>query len=632
MNRTMAVARLGLSGEADALSVTRAYGERLGMLQQQLVAARNDQERNDSQVQLAELIDAYEFLTQTGRHARTQNEDVTKARPAGEVPTQIGPRDAAICMEPGAVLSDRLEIGPMLGQGGMGNVYAARDRLKNENVAIKVLRQDLLFSSAAKERFLAEAKVSCNFSHPNIVNVYDVGVSGGNYYFSMELLKGQTLRQRIERYHRDRRLFTVAEVNEITRQLVDALRYAHRYIVHRDIKPENIWLEQDGTVKLMDFGIARAYSNSDMTQTGMTLGTAYYMAPEQRTDAKEVDWRADQYSLGIVLYELMAGTVPMGAARPLEQLRRDLPRRYARALMRAISPRPEDRWPSLQEFLAELHLRQRRAVWPVAAAVAGMAIATAAAGGIYIYRNLDQVETVQVPVTKGTQGTSNGLEPPPPRAKSNSGGEVDPKAAGGADTQPGLQAGGAQSSGTQTGDPQAGVGSTMSNASTAPDSRSDAIVQLPKPDRLPPKVQTGTGAVAVVSQQVQPRSTQNGSGSAAGDADALRREQCLTQCGRDDGECRSINRRGKQECLKVGAFGGSSVAAAGNNCKFFGQERCQLAADREACLSRMAGRYAECMRTTGGSMSNIRQDCDKVSRDADQLCLSQLRECRVSCQ
>ena len=395
MNRTTAAARLGLSSVEDAISVTRAYGERLGKLQQQLVAAHNDQERDESQAQLAELIEAYEFLTQTGRCARTQNEDVTHARPAGEAPTQMGPRDTSIPMEPGAVLSDRLEIGPMLGQGGMGNVYAARDRLKNENVAIKVLRQDLMFSAAAKERFLAEAKVSCNFSHPNIVNVYDVGVSGGNYYFSMELLKGQTLRQRIEKHHRDRRLFTAAEVNEITRQLVDALRYAHRYIVHRDIKPENIWLEHDGTVKLMDFGIARAFSNSDMTQTGMTLGTAYYMAPEQRTAAKEVDWRADQYSLGIVLYELMAGTVPMGAARPLEQLRRDVPKRYARALMRAISPRPDDRWPSLEELFAELKLRQHKPMWPTAAALAGLVIATATGAGLYIFRNLDQAPTVQ---------------------------------------------------------------------------------------------------------------------------------------------------------------------------------------------------------------------------------------------
>src|SRR6185369_10867461 len=230
---------------------------------------------------------------QTGRYtqASAANESsATVMRTGTEIAQQTPQMDTLIRMEPGAVLSSRLEIGALLGQGGMGNVYAARDRLKDEDVAIKVLRQDLLFSTAAKERFLAEAKVSCNLSHPNIVRVYDVGQSGSYYYFSMERLKGHNLRK-----------------------LIEALRYAHRYIVHRDIKPENIWLADDGTVKLMDFGIARAYSSSHMTQTGMTLGTAYYMAPEQQIAAKDVDWRADQYALGVVLYELLSGQLPTGA-------------------------------------------------------------------------------------------------------------------------------------------------------------------------------------------------------------------------------------------------------------------------------------------------------------------------------
>jgi serine/threonine protein kinase len=139
------------------------------------------------------------------------------------------------------------------------------------------------------------------------------------------------------------------------RQLFEALEYAHRYIVHRDLKPENIWLCEDGTVKLMDFGIARAYSHSQITKTGMTLGTAYYMAPEQQKAAQEVDWRADQYSLGVVLYEMLSGTVPMGAATPLGKLRRDLPKRATRAVMRALAPNPKDRWPSLDELSAQLH-------------------------------------------------------------------------------------------------------------------------------------------------------------------------------------------------------------------------------------------------------------------------------------
>ncbi|MFC4309171.1 serine/threonine protein kinase [Steroidobacter flavus] len=261
---------------------------------------------------------------------------------------------AFVRVEPGAVIADRLEIGDLLGEGGMGCVYAARDRLKGEDVAIKVLRQDLQFSVAAKERFLAEAKVSCNLSHPNIVRVHDVGIIGDTYYLSMERLKGHTLRQQMDRYREQNRAFRIAEVTSIARQLIDALQYAHRYIMHRDIKPENIWLAEDGTVKLMDFGIARAYSNSQMTQTGMALGTAYYMSPEQRAGSKKIDWRTDQYALGVVLYELLAGTLPTGAVQPIEEIRRDLPKRYADALMQAMAPLPKKRFESFNEMLAEI--------------------------------------------------------------------------------------------------------------------------------------------------------------------------------------------------------------------------------------------------------------------------------------
>jgi hypothetical protein len=466
MDKSTAAARLGLSGAVDPAVITRAYGERLGRLQQQLVAANTDQERHESQVQLAELIEAYEYMSQTGRYARTHgDEEVTQARPATPGGTGFNSRDTSIRLESGAVLSDRLEIGPLLGQGGMGYVFAARDRLKNENVAIKVLRQDLMFSAAAKERFLAEAKVSCNFSHPNIVNVYDVGVSGGNYYFSMELLKGQTLRARMEKFHRDRRLFTMAEVNEITRQMVDALRYAHRFIVHRDIKPENIWLEHDGTVKLMDFGIAHANANSDMTQTGMTLGTAYYMAPEQRTAAKEVDWRADQYSLGIVLYELFAGSVPMGAARPLEQIRRDLPKRYARAVMRAIATRPEDRWPSLKELFAELHIQQRKTPWAVAAVAVGVLLAALVGTGLYVYKARSDANTrAQQAKTQVPAPDSNTPKVPVKSADQGSGGD-----AGGLSASNGIKP-------SENGGGQQGTGSNDGGGSNVPSNAGGAAV------------------------------------------------------------------------------------------------------------------------------------------------------------
>ncbi len=354
MNRNAAIARLGLTTEQDVNSVTRAYSECLAQAQQQLVASQTNAGRQQSQSRVAELVEAYEFLTGMQR-TQAAPDNATVIRLAGESDALAVAAMPAFAATPGVVLAERLEIGLLLGQGGMGNVYAAHDRLKDEDVAIKVLRKDLSLSVAAKERFLAEAKVSCSLSHPNIVRVHDVGISGGHYYFSMERLKGQTLRQYMQACQRARRQMRLDEILSMVRQLFEALEYAHRYIVHRDLKPENIWLAEDGTVKLMDFGIARAYSHSQITKTGMTLGTAYYMAPEQQKAAQEVDWRADQYSLGVVLYEMLSGTIPMGAATALAKLRPDLPKRVAHAIMRAMAPKPDDRWASLDELSEALH-------------------------------------------------------------------------------------------------------------------------------------------------------------------------------------------------------------------------------------------------------------------------------------
>ncbi|HWK51223.1 MAG TPA: serine/threonine-protein kinase, partial [Steroidobacter sp.] len=389
MNKEAALASLGLQGTEDHATVARVYGERLAVVQERLVAAQTDGERNTQGARLAELSEAYEYLTGTGRYTNSGEASATVMRSATTL-TPAPSGDTFVRMEPGAVISDRLEIGNLLGQGGMGNVYAARDRLKDEDVAIKVLRQDLQFSIAAKDRFLAEAKVSCSLSHPNIVRVHDVGISGGLYYFSMERLKGHTLRQRMEQYRQSNRVFSVAEVTDIARQLIDALRYAHRYIVHRDIKPENIWLAEDGTLKLMDFGIARAFANSQLTQTGMALGTAYYMSPEQRIGSKEVDWRTDQYALGVVLYELFAGTLPTGAVQPIETIRRDLPKRYAAALMRAMAVMPEDRFQSLNELLAEIEAPPPKKFRYGSLVLIGAGLAAAAAGAFVIVSNQGQ--------------------------------------------------------------------------------------------------------------------------------------------------------------------------------------------------------------------------------------------------
>jgi len=593
MDKSAALARLGLTGGEDAAGVTRAYGQRLSTIQEKLVGAQTDTERLQHQTALSAIVEAYEFLTESGRYTRAPVDDssATMMRDDSMQPPAV--HSTLVRMDTGAVLSGRLEIGERLGQGGMGYVYAARDRLRNEDVAIKVLRQDLSFSSAAKERFLAEAKVSSNLSHPNIVRVYDVGEAGGHYYLSMERLKGQTLRQRIEDYNQARREFSVAEVTDIARQLIDALRYAHRYIVHRDLKPENIWLSEDGTIKLMDFGIARAYSNSQLTQTGMTLGTAYYMAPEQRLDAKEVDWRADLYALGVVMYELLTGTIPMGAVKPLEKVRRDVPLRYAQAVMHAMSPRPDDRSPSLDAFLAELQAPKssgsKAAVW----IVLGLGfVAAAAAGGYYMTREQPVAEPIaQTPADTMTPvaADSNGSLPP---------------------SQPPVETAATQS-------PPAQIVESSTPVETPSAQTAAPVVTEQAPPAAPPVVK-----VAKVDNSAQ-----------------IRRQECLAQCERSDGECRSINRRGKQDCMRAVGFGaaGGFTSAPGSNsaaadCSFYGQARCEYARDRNACLSRISARYNACVTSLSGNTAARRQDCDNNAREADRMCLEEMRECKSYCE
>ncbi|HEV8333722.1 MAG TPA: protein kinase [Steroidobacteraceae bacterium] len=614
MNKESALANLGLQGSEDTATVARVYGERLSVVQDQLIRAQSDAERGDCQTKLSQLVESYELVTQTGRYTKAANDSsATVMRTGTEIAAAAPQGDTAIRMEPGAVLSSRLEIGALLGQGGMGNVYAARDRLKDEDVAIKVLRQDLLFSTAAKERFLAEAKVSCNLSHPNIVRVYDVGLSGSYYYFSMERLKGHNLRHRIEAYEREKREFSIEEVTDIARQLIDALRYAHRYIVHRDIKPENIWIADDGTVKLMDFGIARAYSSVHMTQTGMTLGTAYYMAPEQRIAAKDVDWRADQYSLGVVLYELLAGTLPTGAVKPLETVRRDLPKRYARALMRAMSPKPEDRFSALADLLAEMDGPERK----VAVGIGGLlliaaGVAAAGAGAYFFIKPAaaptqvaatepakePAVEKESMPkepaVTTATTGQSVADSMPPPPTQSDT---PPPKEPPSGDSS-------SKNAAALVGSDSAGSSSTTQVAADA----AEKPVRTSSPTRV--------AAANPVSQ-----------------IDA-RRQECVTQCERDSGECKSLNRRGKQDCMRAVAFGGSGRLQNTNNlnvsCAFYGQARCDRAYDRDACLARMTSRHNECVQLVG-NIASRRQDCEDKARESDKMCLDELRDCRAGC-
>ena len=254
----------------------------------------------------------------------------------------------------GEVLAKRYEILRRIGDGGMGVVYAARDQLREEEVALKVMREHLIRDPLARERFVNEARVASSISHPGIVRVYDIHQTSKITFLTMELLNGCTLRDEIQNRLERQQRFSVEEVKQFGLQLCQALTHAHQSTIHRDIKPENIWICEDGTLKLMDFGIARMMRPSQFASTGLSMGTAYYMAPEQLKAQKDIDHRADQYSTGVVLYELLTGQLPQGAVQSPVEIRRNVPSMMSKAVMTCLAGNPKDRhsdMPALEAIL-----------------------------------------------------------------------------------------------------------------------------------------------------------------------------------------------------------------------------------------------------------------------------------------
>jgi len=353
MTRDEALGVLGMTEAVEPGQVEAALKARLEDLERRLAAAPTPALKEKYQARRTELEAAGQVLRSAGAAvvglSRTQVMDLPLAE-ASLTRGVGGPGVAAVGLEPGTLLSDRYEVRRVLGSGGMGTVYEAMDRLKGERVALKVLLPGLMGNARAQERFLNEAKVACRLSHPNIVRVFDVGYSGQFYYLTMELVEGHTLRERLLAQRAARTPFGVAEALKVGEALCSALGYAHSILVHRDVKPENVFLTEDGQVKLMDFGIARVQTQTEMTRTGVALGTAYYMAPEQLLGLGEIDARADQYSVGVVLYEMLAGQVPTGVVEPLNKTRRDVPAGLSRAVMRTLSAKAEQRFPDMAAF------------------------------------------------------------------------------------------------------------------------------------------------------------------------------------------------------------------------------------------------------------------------------------------
>jgi tRNA A-37 threonylcarbamoyl transferase component Bud32 len=265
-----------------------------------------------------------------------------------------------------AALDDRYVVEREIGAGGMAIVYLARDRKLNREVALKVLRPELGAVLGA-ERFLAEIRISAQLNHPHILDLLDSGEAGGLLYCVLPYVRGESLRDKLDREHR----LSIDAALKITRQIASALDYAHRQgLVHRDIKPENILL-QEGEAMLADFGIALAVQSAGgqrLTQTGLSLGTPQYMSPEQATGDRGIDARSDVYSLAAVLYEMLAGEPPVtgGSVQSIiAKLMTETPTRLRvlrdsvtpaidAAVARALSKTPADRFASAGEFVRTL--------------------------------------------------------------------------------------------------------------------------------------------------------------------------------------------------------------------------------------------------------------------------------------
>lgn len=243
----------------------------------------------------------------------------------------------------------QLEILDLIGQGGMGAVYKARQRGLDRFVALKILPPEAAKDPSFEERFAREARALARLSHPNIVGVHDSGNAGGLFYVLMEYVDGINLRDAIQTGE-----FTPEEALGIVPQICEALQYAHdEGVVHRDIKPENILLDKKGTVKIADFGLARLLrqtpDNFTLTGTHQVMGTPKYMAPEQMEGSHEVDHRADIFSLGVVFYEMLTGELPLGRFDvPSKKVEVDV--RLDEIVLRTLEKEPDRRYQTASEI------------------------------------------------------------------------------------------------------------------------------------------------------------------------------------------------------------------------------------------------------------------------------------------
>jgi len=264
----------------------------------------------------------------------------------------------------GQKINDRYEVIKSIGEGGMANVYLAHDLILDRDVAVKVLRGDLAGDEKFVRRFQREALSASSLSHPNIVEMYDVGEDNGTYYIVMEYIDGKTLKQLIKK----RGALTLSECIDIMVQLTDGIDQAHEsYIIHRDLKPQNIMIQDSGEIKITDFGIAMALNNTQLTQTNSVMGSVHYLPPEQAS-GKGATVKSDIYSMGILFYELLTGNLPFRGDNAVEiafkHIKNDIPsiresnpsipQSIENIVLKATAKNPKNRYNSAKEMHDDL--------------------------------------------------------------------------------------------------------------------------------------------------------------------------------------------------------------------------------------------------------------------------------------
>ncbi|MFA5603335.1 MAG: Stk1 family PASTA domain-containing Ser/Thr kinase [Bacilli bacterium] len=264
----------------------------------------------------------------------------------------------------GQKINDRYQIIRLIGEGGMANVYLAQDTILDRKVAVKILRGDLADDEKFVRRFQREAISASSLSHPNIVEMYDVGEDDGKYFIVMEYIDGRTLKSLVKR----RGALTLEEVVDIMLQLTSAIAHAHNgYIIHRDIKPQNVLILDDGRVKITDFGIAMALNSHELTQTNSVMGSVHYLPPEQ-ANGNGATIKSDIYSLGILMYELLTGKIPFKGENAVEiaikQMKEqipsvckenpDIPQSIENIILKSCAKNPKNRYDNVTGMYTDI--------------------------------------------------------------------------------------------------------------------------------------------------------------------------------------------------------------------------------------------------------------------------------------